>query len=87
MKLTINGITVSAKEGETILECALRHNILIPHLCTHPALPSFGACRLCVVEIEDMHGYPLRARHPQPKEWWCEPKQQHCKTCDGISSP
>ena len=64
MKLTIDGITVIAKEGETILECALRHNILIPHLCTHGSLLPFGACRLCMVEIEGMPGYPTSCTTP-----------------------
>ncbi|MDP2895669.1 MAG: sulfide/dihydroorotate dehydrogenase-like FAD/NAD-binding protein [bacterium] len=64
MKLTIDGKTVSAREGETILDCALRHDISIPHLCTHSALPPFGACRLCLVEIEGMRGYPTSCTTP-----------------------
>ena len=64
MKLTIDEKLVTAKEGETVLECALRHDILIPHLCTHPNLPAFGACRLCVVEIEGMRGYPTSCTTP-----------------------
>ena len=64
MKLNINGKSVTAKKGETILQCALRHDIFIPRLCTHPALPSFGACRLCVVEIEGMQGYPTSCTTP-----------------------
>jgi len=58
LKLTIDGKTIKAKAGETVLQCALRHDIAIPHLCTHSALPAFGACRLCVVEIEGIRGYP-----------------------------
>lgn len=64
MKLTIDGKTVTAKKDETILECALRHDISIPHLCTHSHLPPFGACRLCVVEIEGMRGYPTSCTTP-----------------------
>ena len=64
MKLTIDGKTVTAKEGETVLECALRHDISIPHLCTHPSLSPFGACRLCVVEIEGIRGYPTSCTTP-----------------------
>ncbi len=64
MKLTIDGKTLSAREGETILDCALRHDISIPHLCTHSSLAPFGACRLCLVEIEGMRGYPTSCTTP-----------------------
>jgi len=56
--LTIDGRRLRAKTGETVLQTALRHGINIPHLCTHPKLPAFGACRLCIVEIAGMRGYP-----------------------------
>ncbi len=64
MKLTIDGKTVTAKKEETILQCALRHEVSIPHLCTHSHLSPFGACRLCVVEIEGMRGYPTSCTTP-----------------------
>ena len=64
MKLTIDGKTVSAEKGDTVLQCALRNNISIPHLCTHSSLSPFGSCRLCVVEIEGMRGYPTSCTTP-----------------------
>ena len=64
MKLTIDGKTVTADKEETILQCALRHDVSIPHLCTHSHLSPFGACRLCVVEIEGMRGYPTSCTTP-----------------------
>ena len=50
--LTIDGRRVGAFEGETVLEAARRVGIEIPTLCYHPALSPYGACRLCVVEVE-----------------------------------
>ena len=50
--LTIDGKEVSAKEGMTLLEAARASHIPIPTLCHHKALEPFGACRLCMVEIE-----------------------------------
>lgn len=50
--LTINGQTVHAYSGQTILEAATEAGIGIPTLCHHPALPAHGGCRMCVVEIE-----------------------------------
>jgi predicted molibdopterin-dependent oxidoreductase YjgC len=58
VNLTIDGRDVSARPGESVLDCALRHDVDIPHLCSHPNLPAFGACRMCVVEIDGVRGYP-----------------------------
>ncbi|HSV85581.1 MAG TPA: bidirectional hydrogenase complex protein HoxU [Levilinea sp.] len=49
--LTIDGVQVSAKEGETILEVARQNNIHIPTLCHLEGLSATGQCRLCMVEI------------------------------------
>lgn len=51
IELTINGLSVTADKGMTILEAALRKGIYIPHLCHHRELEPVGACRLCLVEI------------------------------------
>ncbi len=50
--LQINGQDVEAKEGMTILEAARSAGIHIPTLCHHAALEPYGACRICVVEVE-----------------------------------
>jgi len=54
--LTINGKTIQAHEGQTVLEAALDHGITIPTLCYHKDLSPAGSCRLCVVEVENMRG-------------------------------
>jgi NADPH-dependent glutamate synthase beta subunit-like oxidoreductase len=56
IQLTINGISIDVKEGATILEAAREAGIYIPTLCYHPAVTPFGACRLCLVEIENGRG-------------------------------
>ena len=50
--IIINGKPVDAPEGRTILEICREEQIDIPTLCYHPALEPYGACRLCMVEIE-----------------------------------
>ena len=50
--LLIDGKEVEAEEGMTILDAARRLDIHIPTLCHHPELTPYGACRICVVEIE-----------------------------------
>ena len=62
--LTIDGKQVVASKGMTVLEAAKSVGIHIPTLCYHPALTPYGACRLCVVEIEGMRGLPTSCTTP-----------------------
>jgi formate dehydrogenase alpha subunit len=50
--LSIDGKKITCSPGTSILDAAARNNIKIPHLCYHPDLKPFGACRLCLVEDE-----------------------------------
>ncbi|MHA1407910.1 MAG: 2Fe-2S iron-sulfur cluster-binding protein, partial [Candidatus Heimdallarchaeaceae archaeon] len=52
IKIEINNQEYEVDEGLTILEAAETQGIEIPTLCYHKALSSYGACRLCTVEIE-----------------------------------
>lgn len=49
---TIDGIQAEAESSTTILQVARDMDIDIPTLCHHEALQSYGACRLCVVEMQ-----------------------------------
>ena len=49
--LEIDGKSVTAQEGATLLEAALSVGVKIPTLCYHEKLEPFGACRLCIVEL------------------------------------
>jgi len=51
--LQIDGKEVEASEGMTVLEAAQSAGISIPTLCHHEKLEPFGACRICMVEIEE----------------------------------
>lgn len=50
--LVLDGVEVEFRPGETVYEVARREGQEIPTLCYDPRLEPFGACRLCVVEIE-----------------------------------
>ena len=54
MKLTINGIPVTAPDGTTVLDAARANDIYIPTLCDDPRLEPYGGCRLCLVQIKGM---------------------------------
>ncbi|MEI6802178.1 MAG: formate dehydrogenase subunit alpha [Burkholderiales bacterium] len=49
---SLNGQSVAAHEGESILHAAQRHGVEIAHLCHKDGLRPDGNCRACVVEIE-----------------------------------
>jgi len=48
----MDGKEIKAAEGMTLLEAARAAGISIPTLCWHEKLEPFGACRLCIVEVE-----------------------------------
>jgi len=50
-KITIDGQTVDAEMGETVLEVAERNDIHIPTLCHDSRLDPAAACRTCLVEV------------------------------------
>jgi len=54
--IEVNGKSVKAKEGDTILKTLRANNIHVPALCFMEDLCPTGACRLCVVEIEGQRG-------------------------------
>ena len=62
--LIIDGREVKAKSGATVLETAREVGIYIPALCYHPDITPFGACRLCIVEVEKMRGFPPACTTP-----------------------
>ncbi len=51
VKITIDGIPIEAREGQTILQIARERGIHIPTLCYHKDLSPTGNCRICVVEV------------------------------------
>ncbi|MBT3971843.1 MAG: formate dehydrogenase subunit alpha [Euryarchaeota archaeon] len=57
-EITLNGKRVNANSGQTIMEVARQNDINIPSLCDSPHLKSFGACRMCIVEVNGMNGTP-----------------------------
>jgi len=52
INLLIDNITVEVDDGSTVLGAANIAGIHIPTLCFHEKVKPYGACRLCLVEIE-----------------------------------
>ena len=64
IKLTIDGIEIEAKPGQTVLQAAIDSNVYIPYLCYWPGLKPYGACRMCCVEVEGGRGTPASCTLP-----------------------
>ena len=56
VSITINGKSIKAREGVTILEAAREAYIYIPTLCYDEDMVPYGACRLCLVEVTTANG-------------------------------
>ena len=62
--VTIDDRQVEVRAEATVLEAIKEAGIYIPTLCYHPSLTPYGGCRLCVVEIENMRGFPISCTTP-----------------------
>ncbi len=65
--IEIDGRTVTGREGQTILEVCRDNGVEVPTLCYEPKLPGFGACRMCVVEVDGEGTPPIScSREAEP---------------------
>ena len=66
IEFKLNGKTVIGRPDETIIECAKKNGVEIPHLCYKPGLRPDGNCRACVVEIKGERALaPSCCRYPK----------------------
>jgi formate dehydrogenase major subunit len=56
--VTIDGFEVAVPAGTSVMRAAALAGISVPKLCATEQLDAFGSCRLCLVQIEGMKGYP-----------------------------
>ncbi len=59
IRLEVDGRVIEGREGQTILEVCRDNGIEVPTLCYEPKLPGFGACRMCVVDVEGEENPPI----------------------------
>ena len=62
--LRIDGFNITVPAGTSILRAAATIGINIPKLCATDSLDAFGSCRLCLVQVEGMRGYPASCTTP-----------------------
>ena len=61
INLKIDGMDVSVPAGTTVLEAARKVGIEIPTLCFMKEYNEIGACRICVVEVNEGRGFRIVA--------------------------
>ena len=59
LNVTVNGIAVSVPKGSTVLDAARVAGIEIPTLCFMKEKNEIGACRICMVEVNEGRGFRL----------------------------
>lgn len=64
--LLLNGVEVEIGKARNVLEICRREGIDVPAFCYQPELSIYGACRMCLVEIEGMGIQPSCSIVPQP---------------------
>ncbi len=62
--ITIDGQEVQTTPGKMVIQAANDAGIYIPFLCYHPGMKPYGACRMCVVEVEGGRGTPAACTLP-----------------------
>lgn len=64
LTLEIDGVSVSAPAGTSVMRAAIAAGVKVPKLCATDSLEAFGSCRLCLVEIEGRRGTPASCTTP-----------------------
>ena len=59
INVKINGIEVSVAKGSTVLDAARIAGVEIPTLCFMKEKNEIGACRICVVEVNEGRGFRI----------------------------
>ena len=73
IKIIVNGKECFGEAGKTILAIAAENGIEIPNLCYNKQLKVYGACGLCVVEVERYPSCCVLAQLSQPTAWSLPP--------------
>jgi iron-only hydrogenase group A len=64
IEMQVDGRTIEAKEGETILSALKREGIHVPTLCHMEGLLPSGACRMCIVDLEGAPNFVTACSYP-----------------------
>ena len=74
ISLTINGQPVQVPEDASVLDAINASGTYISQLCKDPDMKPIGACRTCLVQIEEVRGFPASCSVPAREDMavWTE---------------
>ena len=64
LSIVVDGREIPARRDQTVIQAALDAGLHIPYLCYYPSMKPYGACRMCVVEVEGARGTPASCTLP-----------------------
>ena len=64
VSVTIDGRTVQVPKGELLIKSAQEHGTYIPRFCWHERMKPVGMCRMCLVQIDGVRGFPPACTTP-----------------------
>ncbi len=62
--ITVDGNSVQVPRGELLIKAAQEHGTYIPRFCWHERMKPVGMCRMCLVQIEGVRGFPPACTTP-----------------------
>ena len=83
--VTVDGLTFEAKKGELLIQAAQEHGVYIPRFCWHERMKPVGMCRMCLVEVEGVRGFPPACTTPVAEGMVCNTQSDAVKKIqDGV---
>ena len=56
--VSIDGREVQAEKGELLIKVAQDNGVYVPRFCWHERMKPVGMCRMCLVEVDGVRGFP-----------------------------
>ena len=83
--VTVDGITFEAPKGELLIKAAQEHGVYIPRFCWHERMKPVGMCRMCLVEVDGVRGFPPACTTPVAEGMVCNTQSDAVKKIqDGV---
>src|SRR6185369_2369811 len=74
-----------AAKGELLIKAAQENGVYIPRFCWHERMKPVGMCRMCLVEIDGVRGFPPACTTPVAEGMVCRTESDAVKKIqDGV---
>ena len=83
--VTVDDVTFEAEPGELLIKAAQEHGVYIPRFCWHERMKPVGMCRMCLVEVDGVRGFPPACTTPVAEGMVCRTQSDAVKKIqDGV---